>query len=135
MQQENGRGDVRAVRVAKRQRLIQSVGAARLHDEMAKFARPAPHIVLVEQTLAKAPEEAGPIAFEHIAARREKRRSRRDLAAKRHKVGLVAARAMEKENRRKRRVGAGLEAMNIRQLGRHHRLARNVRNCKVRLMR
>jgi hypothetical protein len=61
----------------------------------------------------KAPEEAGHIALEHIAARREKRRSWRDLSAKRQEAGLVAARAVEKKNRREGWVGAGLEAMNV----------------------
>src|ERR1700733_9964170 len=113
MQQEDGRGDVRAVRVAQRQRLIQSIGAARFSNETGEFTRSAPHILLVEQTLAKAPEEARHSAFEHIPARGEERRPRRDLAAKRHEVGLVATGAMEKENRRQDWVGAGLEAVNI----------------------
>src|SRR5580704_2764851 len=109
--------------------------AAIFSDETDELARSAAHIVLVEQTFAKAPEEARPIAFEHVAARGEERRAGRDLAAEGHEVGLVATRAMEKENRRKRWVGAGLEAMNISQLGRHHRLPRGVGNCKVRLLR
>jgi hypothetical protein len=135
MQQENGRGDVRAVRVAQRQRLIQSVGATRFSNETGKFARSEPHILLVEQTLANAPEEARHGAFEHIPARGEERGCRRDLAAKRHEVVLVTARAVEKENRRESWVGAGLEAMDIGQVGRHHRLPRGVGNCKARLMR
>src|ERR1700729_1303802 len=112
MQQENGRCDVRAVRVAQRQGLSEAIGAARLSDETGEFGRPAPHIVLVEQALAKTSEEAWPVAFEHVAARREERRPRRNLTTKRHKVGLVATRAMEKKKRREARVGAGLEPMN-----------------------
>src|ERR1700678_3357889 len=134
MQQKNGPGDVRAVRVAQSQGLIQSIGPARFSDETGEFARSAPHIVLVEQTFAKAPEEAGHIPFEHVPARGEERRARRDLAAKRHEVGLVAARAMEKENRWEGWVGAGLEAVNIGQLWRHHRLPRAIGTCNVRLM-
>ena len=115
--------------------MIQSIGAARLSDETGEFARSAPHIVLVEQTFAKAPEEAGHIPLEHVAARGEERRARRDLAAKRHEVGLVATRAMQKEDRRESWVDAGFEAMNVGQFGRHHRFPRGVGNCKVRLMR
>ncbi len=113
----------------------ETVDAARFSDEIGELAGAAAHIVFVKQTFAKAPEEARHGAFEHIPARGEERRSRRDLAAERHEVVLVAACAMKKENRRKRWVGAGLEAMNIGQLGRHHRLARSAGNCKVRLMR
>src|ERR1700722_7569706 len=134
MQQENGRCDVRAVRVAQRQGLSDAIGAARLTDEIGELTRPAAHIILVEQTLAKASEEARHIAFEHVAARREERRPRRNRATKRDKIGFVAARSMKQEKRRTAWVGAGLEAMNIGQLGRHHRLPRSIGRCKVRLM-
>src|ERR1700722_11359706 len=102
MQQENGRCDVRAVRVAQRQGLSDAIGAARLTDEIGELTRPAAHIILVEQTLAKASEEARHIAFEHVAARREERRPRRNRATKRDKIGFVAARSMKQEKRRTR---------------------------------
>jgi len=125
MQHENRRGDVRAVRVAQCERLGEAVGAPRLGDETAQLGRPAPHVVLVEQTLAEAAEEARHAVLEHVPPRRKQRRSRRDLAAERQEVGLVAARAMQKQNWRKARINAGLEAMDIGELGRHHGFGRN----------
>ena len=106
----------------------------RLSDEVSEFARTATDVVFVEQTLTKPPEEARHITFEHIASRRKERRARGDFVAERNEIGFVAARAMKKENRREGWVGAGVKAVNISQLRRHHELSRSVGECVVRLI-
>src|SRR5277367_3019117 len=132
MHEQNGRGDVRAIRIAQRHRLSEAIGVAGLGDEMAKLARPAADVVLVEQAFAIALEEARHVAFEHVPARRDERRPGGDLAAERQHVGFVAARSMEKENRRKARVDPRLEAMDVGECARHQWFPRDGGNLSAR---
>ena len=73
--------------------------------------RAAAHVVLVEHALGEAAEEARHAVLEHAAARREQGRAGRDHLAEPEQVVLVAAGAVQQQERREPASRRGLETM------------------------
>src|SRR5580700_1864121 len=84
----------------------------RFFDEICELPGPEPHVVFVETAFGKAPEKSRHAVFQHFAARRKQRSGRRDHAAERDEVVLVAAGAVQQQQRARIGLGTFFKAMN-----------------------
>ena len=75
MQQQHGGGDVGAVREPERHGRIDRVGLPGFRDESCKLSGALPEVVFVEHAFRQASEESRRAVLEHLAARRQQRRT------------------------------------------------------------
>ncbi len=104
--QQNGGGDIGAIGKTYGDGGRQIIFSPRGLDEIGKIVGAFRHIGLVEDTFGESAEEARHAVLQHRAARRNQRPSRRQRAAQRNEIILVAAGAVQQEQRCSRR-GAG----------------------------
>jgi len=110
-QQQHCRRDIGAVRIAERDRRGDTVVLARRRNEVGEIVGAPAHVVLVEHAFRQAAEEPRHAALQHLAARRQQRGAGRDRVAQRNEIVLVAAGAVQQEQRRRSRPIAGFEAV------------------------
>jgi hypothetical protein len=111
VQEKHRRRDVGAVREADRERRRQAVGLPRRAHEGREVRGPAAQIRLVEHALGQPAEEARHAVLQHRPAGREQRGTGGEHPAEGQEVGLVAAGAVQQQERRPVRRAGGLEAM------------------------
>ena len=80
-------------------------------DECTKLQGTLAHVLFVEHALRQAAEEARHAVFEDAAAWREQGRTRRYHGAELQQIVLVAAGAVQEQERRRTGPGSGLKAI------------------------
>ena len=88
----------------------------RARRERRQLRRGARDIRVIEHAFREAAEETRRAALEHVTARAQQRGAGCDHPAEREEIGLVAAGAVQQEERGRARHGRGLEAMDVAEL-------------------
>ena len=97
---------------------VEAVAFARGGEPVGKRVGAARDFGGIEHALGEPCEKTQRAAFIHIAARTQHGRSRRDRAPDPNQIVFVAARAVQQQQRWRRRIGRRLEHMMVRELGR-----------------
>src|SRR4051794_4825007 len=85
---------------------IEVIPRRRFRDKLGEIVRAAFQVGEVEDAFSQPPEEAGHAVFQHFAARTEHAGAGCEHRRERQQVVLVASRAVEQQERERRRVGA-----------------------------
>jgi len=114
-EQQQGAGDVRAVREARRNDppRVEVVVDSRRSNEVGELAGPELQILLVEHSFREPPEEPRHAALEYLAARAEHAGLGRERARQRQQIHLGPAGSVQHEQRRRVRPFAGRRLVDV----------------------